>query len=59
MLNIGNNNCPRFACACHKNNLAVRWAIKNHPVLTRVLAKLSKYAAAVKNSKKFIQIKYQ
>jgi hypothetical protein len=50
MLNIGEDKCSRFGCACHKNNIAVRLAIKSHPVLSRVLAKLSSYAATVKNS---------
>jgi hypothetical protein len=27
-INLGTNDCPRFSCACHKNNVAVRMAIK-------------------------------
>ena len=49
-INLGTAECPRFSCACHKCNIAVRMAIKKCPSLTRVLAKLSKYAGAVKNS---------
>ena len=49
-LNLGTDECPRFSCACHKNNIAVRWAIKNHTTLSRDLAKLSSYAGSVKNS---------
>jgi len=48
-INLGTAECPRFSCTCHKCNIAVRMAIKKCPSLTRVLAKLSKYAGAVKN----------
>ena len=27
-IKLGTNDCPRFSCACHKNNIAVRMAIK-------------------------------
>jgi len=49
-LNLGTCDCPRFSCACHKSNCAVRWAIKNHPIFSRVLARLSSHASSVKNS---------
>ena len=56
MLNFGTDDFPRFSCACHKNNIAVRWAIKNHPVLSRTLAKLSAYSVSVKNSINFYKL---
>lgn len=49
-LNLGTDECPRFSCACHKSNIAVRWAIKNHPVFSRILARLSSHSGKVKNS---------
>ena len=49
-LNLGTDDCPRFSCACHKSNIAVRWAIKNHPVFSRILDKLSSHSGSVKNS---------
>ncbi|CAF0789124.1 unnamed protein product [Brachionus calyciflorus] len=39
-----------FSCACHKNNIAVRLAIKNCKVFSNILSSLSSYAAKNKNS---------
>jgi hypothetical protein len=49
-INLGTNDCPRFSCACHKNNVAVRMAIKKSKPLCQVLRVLSAYAAKTKNS---------
>jgi hypothetical protein len=29
-INLGTNDLPRFSCACHMSNIAVRMAIKKH-----------------------------
>ena len=43
-IKLGNNEIPRFSCANHKCNIAVRRAIKQHNDLTAILKKLSSYA---------------
>jgi len=57
-LNLGTCDCPRFSCACHKSNCAVRWAkiIKNHTIFSRVLARLSSHASCVKTQLMFISL---
>ena len=46
----GSRKLPRFSCACHKNNIAVRLAIKNDKYLPKVIKRLSSYSAKQKNS---------
>ena len=47
---IGSDSVPRFSCACHKSNLAVRKAIKSSKTFTKNLAKLTKFAAKIRSS---------
>jgi hypothetical protein len=49
-INFGTNDIPRFSCACHKANIAVRLAIKKHKGLSTLLASLSCFAAKTRNS---------
>ena len=49
-IQLGTNRLPRFSCACHKTNIAVRKAIKQSPTLARSLAALSKFASDVRKS---------
>lgn len=55
-INLGTDEIPRYSCACHKNNIAVRIAIKKHNHISRVLVKLSKYAAKHKNSINLVKL---
>ncbi len=43
-IKLGSSEIPRFSCANHKCNIAVRKAIKQHDHLTSILKKLSSYA---------------
>jgi hypothetical protein len=47
-INLGKNDLPRFSCACHKSNIAVRLAIKKHS-LARRLKDLTKFAARTRS----------
>jgi len=49
-IKLGTNELPRFSCAAHKMNIAVRKAILSHKPLSKMLGKLSKFAASVKHS---------
>jgi hypothetical protein len=44
-IEIGTCILPRYSCACHKGNIAVRAAIKNHQDLAKDLKNLSKFAS--------------
>lgn len=54
-IELGTSKLPRFSCANHKCNIAVRLATKKHNDLSRVLRSLSKYAAKTKHSLSLIQ----
>ena len=49
-IKLGTIELPRFSCAAHKMNIAVRKAILSHKPLSKMLRKLSKFAASVKHS---------
>ena len=49
-INLGTNELPRFSCAAHKMNIAVRRAITAHKPLSKILKKLSKFSAKIKHS---------
>jgi len=49
-IKLGTNIIPRFSCASHKNNIAVRLAIRKSPSLTKTLLALSSYASSVRVS---------
>ena len=49
-IRLGTNEIPRFSCSSHKNNIAVRMAIKKSPSLSKMLVTLSRYAASVRVS---------
>ncbi len=55
-IELGSSKTARYSCACHKCNIAVRLAIKNHTVLCNLLSTLSKYAAKNKNSINLIKL---
>ena len=40
-IELGTDVFPRFSCACHKNNIAVRWAISKDENLSKALTLLS------------------
>ena len=54
-LNLGTSSLPKFMCANHKCNISMRMTIKKHKHLRKVLRRLSKYAAKVKNNIELIQ----
>jgi hypothetical protein len=54
-IELGTNKLPRYSCACHKNNIAVRMAIKKHS-LTRTLVKLSHFAGITRRTIRLAQI---
>lgn len=41
-IKLGTDEIPRFSCANHKCNIAIRMAIKSHADISRVLIKLSR-----------------
>ncbi|RNA09202.1 zinc finger BED domain-containing 1-like [Brachionus plicatilis] len=47
-IELGTNMIPRYSCAAHKINLAVRAAIKSCPVFSNTLTKLSKFASSIR-----------
>ena len=49
-IQLGSDTLPRFCCACHKNNIAVRRAINKDKSLPTVIKRLSAYSAKHKNS---------
>ena len=49
-IKLGTDSVPRYSCACHKANIAVRKAIKKCPSLCKNLAKLSRFAAKIRRS---------
>ena len=44
-IELGTNKLPRFSCACHKTNLAVRKAIKSSKAFVNALAALNNFAS--------------
>lgn len=49
-LEIGSSKIPRFCCACHKLNLAIREAIEGHEQLSSILATCNALSAEVRRS---------
>ena len=49
-IKVESNELPRFSCAAHKAEIAMRNAICRHASLVKMLATLSKYAGSVKHS---------
>ena len=56
VINLGTDSLPRFSCASHKCNIALRLAIKNHQFLCKTLAKLTNFAASTKRSINLIKL---
>ena len=54
-INIGESDLPRFSCACHKVNLAVRHSISRHSELCSILKKLNSTNAHIRRSIKLTQ----
>ena len=54
-IQLGTANLPRFSCAAHKTNIAVRMAIKKHKPISRDLSMLSKYASNANKSVNQVQ----
>lgn len=54
-INFGSDDLPRFSCANHKLNIAVRGAISIHRELTQILKDLNKTNAHIRRS---IQLNY-
>ena len=50
------NKIPRFCCACHKLNLAIRAAIDLHEPLKKILELLNKVNACIRRSIKLNQM---
>lgn len=40
-IRMGDDQIPRFSCACHKLNIAIRWAIEKQRTVSRALARLN------------------
>jgi hypothetical protein len=51
-IELGTNKLPRFSCACHKTNLAVRKAIKTSKAFVNALAALNNFASKKKTTNK-------
>ena len=49
-INSGADNIPRFSCANHKFNIAVRAAITVHIELTEILKNLNKANSSIRRS---------
>jgi hypothetical protein len=49
-INFGTADLPRFSCACHKLNLAIRKAISKHRKLNEIVKKLNTSNAHVRKS---------
>lgn len=49
-IKLGTYELPRFSCAAHKMNIAVRRAITSHKPLSKMLKKLSAFSAKIKHS---------
>lgn len=49
-IELGTNMLPRYSCAAHKINLAVRESIKSCPGFSNILTKLSNFAASIRRS---------
>ena len=54
-INLGTNELPRFSCACHKSNIAVRHAIASNQHFTAIASKLSRHSSTVKRTLHFIR----
>ena len=50
---------PRISCACHKNNIAVRFAIAKDKFLPQIIRRLSSYSAKQKNSISRVKLSIQ
>lgn len=55
-LEIGSSSIPRFSCAAHKLNIAVRMSIRKHPEILNMLTTLSKFASKSHKSCKIARI---
>ena len=47
-LEIGSNQVPRFNCACHKLNLAIRLATRNHQELSDLLKSITQSSVNIR-----------
>ncbi len=47
-IKIGSSNLPRFCCACHKLNLAVRHPIESHGAICKILSKINSSNASIR-----------
>ena len=47
-INLGSADLPRISCACHKLNIAVRHALKQHGQIRRILATLNRCNAQIR-----------
>ena len=51
--NKGSKDLVRFQCACHKMNISIRLAIKNHIPLTELLQMIGKTNATIRKTIRF------
>ena len=49
-INLGSNDLPRFSCAAHKANIAVKMAINKNSIFSQLSTKLNKYSSCVRSS---------
>ena len=49
-INLGTSHTPRFSCACHKLNLALRHAITVHKVLSDIIVDLNQANSRIRRS---------
>jgi hypothetical protein len=48
-LTIGSNRIPRYSCANHKLNLAVRHALETHQVICRLIRRITRHNSHIRN----------
>jgi len=55
-ISMGSTDLPRFQCACHKLNIAVRTAISNNKEITDILEKLCRENRSIRKSIQVSQV---
>jgi len=55
-ISIGSSRLPRFQCACHKLNIAVRTSISNHKEISDILEKICRANRAIRKSIQISQV---
>jgi hypothetical protein len=48
-LTIGSNDVPRFSCANHKLNLAVRHSLESHRIICQIILRITRQNSHIRN----------